>query len=448
MIFKRKIYQKLLEWKNNDKGRSALLIEGARRVGKSTIAEEFAKNEYRSYILIDFSKAGQNIIDLFLDISDLDFLFSQLQLYFQTRLYRRESLIIFDEVQFCPKARQAIKHLVKDNRFDYIETGSLISIKKNVKDILIPSEERKIKMHPMDYEEFLWALNEKEDAFSLLKEPYLKLKGFGDSLNRTSMKRFRLYMLVGGMPQAVNKYIETNNFYEVDKAKREIIDLYIDDLNKIDPTNRLSLIYRSLPSQLMNNASSFQINKIIDSYDISVNSILEHISKLNSSCIVNISYKVNDPKVLLSLTLDLTKFKIFSNDTGLFITLVFYDKDFNSNDLYEKLLADKLSVNLGYIFENMVAQILTSLNEKLFYYVYFDEKAKRNYEIDFLISKNNKVCPIEVKSGDYKIHKSLDYFIKKYSSNIDKKYVIHTKDIKKENDIIYLPIYLTYFINE
>lgn len=444
MIFKRKIYNRLLEWKNESKGNNALLIEGARRVGKSTIVSEFAKNEYKSSIIINFAEASQDVIELFNDISDLDYIFLQLQLKYRVDLYPRESLIVFDEVQLCPKARQSIKTLVKDHRYDYIETGSLISIRKNVKSILIPSEERRINMFPMDYEEFLWAIGDNTTT-SLLKKCFENVRGLGEQENRRQLRKFRLYMLIGGMPQAVSEYIETNNFRLVDMVKRDIIKLYEDDFLKIDSTGKLSLIFDSIPSQLNSNASRYQVSSIIGNR-IS-NKTLEYIAELKDSKTVLVSYHTNDPNIGMANTKDLAKFKLFICDTGLFTTLMFKDKDFTENIIYEKLLSDKLSINLGYLYENVVAQILAANGNELFYYTMLNETSKHNYEIDFLISKKNKVCPIEVKSSTYKTHKSLDVFCEKYSNRIYEKYLIYVKDLCKDQDILYMPIYMVPFIN-
>ena len=442
-MFYRKIYDRLLEWKRDSDGHTALLIEGARRVGKSTIVEEFAKNEYESYILIDFSIVPRSVRELFDDISDLNYLFLQLQLQFRVDLAERKSLIIFDEIQLCPPARQAIKHLVKDHRYDYIETGSLISIRKNVKDILIPSEERKISMYPMDYEEFLLAVGDKT-SFSTIRKFYEAGKAVGEQVNRRLLRDFRLYMLVGGMPQSVDEYIRTNNLRKVDLVKRDILRLYEDDFKKFDPTGRASLLFDSIPAQLSKNASRYQVSSVLD--NTRANGILHLIAEMSDSKTVLVSYHANDPSVGLSSNKDLSKFKLFVCDTGLFTTLMFKDCDFTENEIYERLLSNKLQANLGYLYENVVAQILTANGNELFYHTFMNEKSRHNYEIDFLITRKNKICPIEVKSSGYKTHSSLDAFCKKFSSRILWKYLVHNKDYAKDADVICLPVYMTPFI--
>ena len=442
-MFRRKIYDKLLEWKTESDGRTALLIEGARRVGKSTVVEEFAKNEYESYILIDFSRASKAVKELFEDISDLDYLFLQLQLQYKVDLHERRSLIIFDEVQQCPLARQAIKALVADHRYDYVETGSLISIKRNVKDILIPSEERKISMYPMDHEEFLWAVGD-TTTIPLLKKVFDSGKPVGAQIHRKLMRDFRLYMLVGGMPQAVNEYIETNNFRKVDQIKRDILNLYEDDFKKIDPTGKLSSLFDAIPAQLNKNASRYQVSSVLNGER--AENILESIAELKDSKTVLVSYHANDPNAGMSNNKDLGKFKLFLSDTGLFTTLMFKDRDFTENIIYEKLLNDKLSADLGYLYENAVAQILTANGDALFYHTFMNESTRRNYEIDFILARKNKVCPIEVKSSGYKTHASLDAFSRKFSDRILDKYLIYTKDFAKDEDIFCLPIYLVQFL--
>lgn len=443
MTFKRKIYDKFLEWKKNSDGKTALLVEGARRIGKSTIVEEFAKNEYESYILIDFTKASKEVLNLFDDISDLNYIFLRLQLIYHKELHQRKSLIIFDEVQFCPKARQAIKHLVADHRYDYMETGSLISIRKNVKDILIPSEERQVQMYPMDFEEFKWALGDTV-TIKLLRESFEKYQPLGDDLNRRMMRDFRLYMLVGGMPKAVSTYIETNNMRLVDEEKRDILRLYESDFMKIDSTGKAAMLFKSIPSQLEKNASRYQVSSVLENQRNST--VLELISEMESSKTVLVSYKSDDPNAGLTRTKDLENFKLFVCDTGLFTTMLFMDKDFTENIIYEKLLSDKLSVNLGYLYENVVAQILKANGNSLFYYTFLDEKSRHNFEIDFLLARNNKVCPIEIKSSGYKTHASLDAFSEKYSSRILNKYLVYTKDLGKDKDVFSVPVYMTMFL--
>lgn len=442
-MFKRKIYDKLIEWKKEADGKTALLIEGARRIGKSTVAEEFAKNEYESYILIDFAVAPESVKKLFEDLSDIDYIFLQLQLIYKTDLKERKSLIIFDEVQFCPKARQAIKYLVKDRRYDYVETGSLISIKKNVKDILIPSEERKINMFPMDFEEFLWAIGD-NSTYGLLRKGFELKKSIGAEAHRKIMRIFRLYMLVGGMPQAVNEYIETNNFKKVDLIKRDILKLYEDDFNKIDITGRASMLFDAIPAQLNGNSSRFQVSSVVSG--ARSDTVASLIAEMQNSKTVLVSYHANDPNAGLSSNIDLSTYKLFLADTGLFVTLMFKDRDFTENEIYEKLLSDKLSANLGYLYENVAAQILTASGNGLFYHTIKNTTSRHNYEVDFLVAEKKKFCPVEIKSSGYKTHKSLDEFCKKFSDRISSKYIVFTKEFCKEKDILCLPIYYLPFI--
>lgn len=442
-IFKRKIYDKMLEWKEESNGNTALLIKGARRVGKSTIAEEFAQKEYETYICIDFSNVSKEVNDLFNDMSDLDFFFLRLQLLTNIELRERKSVIIFDEVQLQPLARQAIKHLVKDHRYDYIETGSLISIRKNVQGIVIPSEETRIVMQPMDYEEFRWALGDHTTG-SLIRMAYEKKKSLGDDVNRKLMRDLRLYMLIGGMPQAINEYLDTNNFKRVDQVKRNIIELYEEDFRKIDKTGRAGLLFDAIPAQLNKNASRYQVSSVEPNSRNS--SVEEIIGDMLDSMTVNIAYHADDPAAGMALTKDPNRYKLFLADTGLFVTLAFKDKDFTENIIYEKLLSDKMGANLGYVYENMIAQILKAAGHELYYYTMQSETSNHLYEIDFLISKKNKICPIEVKSSGYRTHKSLDVFSEKYSDRIIEKYLIYTKDLKKEADIIMMPVYMVPFL--
>ena len=443
MIFKRKIYNELQHWKRTDEGRTAVLIQGARRVGKSTIAEEFATNEYETHILVDFAACSTEIRDLFNDVSDLNRIFMRLQLEYGVELKERKSVIIFDEVQLAPKARQAIKYLVKDGRYDYIETGSLISIRKNVKDILIPSEEVKLHMFPMDYEEFRWALGD-TTTIRLLQGCFHDKTSLGDATNCKLMRDFRLYMLVGGMPQAVVVYLETNNLEKVDSVKRSIITLYEDDFNKIDPTGNASKIFRQIPAQLTSNANRYLAWSATDGTRNSA--LAEILSEIRESMVVNMAYHANDPSAGMALHQDPNKYKMFAGDTGLFVTLAFWDSKFTDNTIYHKLLADKLSTDLGYVYENMVAQMLKAAGHELYYYTFPTESGKHNYEVDFLIADGDKVSPVEVKSSGYKAHTSLDTFCGKFSSRIRNKYLIYTKDMRKDGDVLYLPVYMTMFL--
>ena len=443
MVFKRKIYDDLLQWKRMDEGRTAVLIQGARRVGKSTIAQEFAAKEYDSYILVDFAACSAEIRDLFNDVSDLNRIFMRLQLEYGVELIRRRSVIIFDEVQLAPKARQAIKYLVKDGRYDYIETGSLISIRKNVKDILIPSEEVRLDMYPMDYEEFKWAMGDNV-TLKLLKNHFMQHLSFGDSTNRKLMRDFRLYMLIGGMPQAVSVYLETNNLEKVDSMKRSIITLYEADFNKIDPTGIASKLFHQIPAQLTSNANRYQAWSATDGARNL--QLAEILAEMKESMVVNMAYHANDPSVGIAMHQDPDKFKMFAGDTGLFVTLAFWDKKFTDNTIYHKLLSDKLSADLGYVYENVIAQMLKAAGHELYYYTFPTDSGKHNYEIDFLIADESKISPIEVKSSGYKSHASLDAFCAKYSARIKHKYLIYTKDMHKEADVLYLPAYMAMFL--
>ena len=438
-IFERKIYQQMMQWKEENQGKTALLIEGARRIGKSTIAEQFAKQEYKSYILIDFNKATATIKSLFNDLMDLDYIFIYLQDAYKTTLYPRESVIIFDEVQQCPLARQAIKYLVQDGRYDYIETGSLISIRKNVENITIPSEEDKIEMFPMDYEEFRWAMGDKT-TMPLQKQLFDKKMSMGDELNRAKMRDLRLYMLVGGMPQAVSKYLETKNLRAVDAIKRKIIELYIEDFRKIDKNGKIGRLFQAIPSMLSRNVTRFHPTSIIKG--LPSDKMEDLIAALEESKTVNFCYHVTDPQVGLPLTEDRERFKLYVGDTGLMVTLAFWDKRFMENELYSKLLSDKLAANLGYVYENLIAQMLRAAGNKLYYHTWPKDES-HNYEIDFLLSRGAKICPIEVKSSNHKSHVSLDEFCKKYSSRISNRYLLYTKDLRKDGETLMTPVYMT-----
>lgn len=441
MYFKRKAYDKLVQWKTDYAQNYAVLLEGARRVGKSTIAEQFARNEYRSYILIDFSKASNEIKSCFDDINDLDMFFLRLQALTGVNLYKEESVVIFDEVQLFPKARQAIKHLVKDGRYHYIETGSLISIKKNVENILIPSEEMKIEVYPMDYEEFCWATNQN---FDMLKKIYDMNKSIGQEVNRKLMRDIRVYMAVGGMPQAVEAYTAGQNFSMIDQIKRQIIVLYEDDFKKIDPSGRLSSIYHSIPAQLSKEAKRYSLSKTLGRRKNEKDDSL--IYDLIDSKTVIASYNSTDPRVSLSLTKDLSSYKLYIADTGLFVTLMFIDRPTTENEIYAKLLADKLPANLGYLYENLVAQMITSTGRELYYHTWEKKGSTHYYEIDFLISNGSKVSAIEVKSAGAGKHESLLEFRKKYSKNIKNSYIVSQKDIDKKEELKFMPVYLTPFL--
>ena len=442
-IFARKIYREILEWKENRSDKYALLVKGARRVGKSTIVEEFAKKEFKSYIMIDFAHVSKDIKDLFEDTYDLDFFFLQLQQLSSTKLYEKESVIIFDEVQLLPKARQAIKYLVADGRYKYIETGSLLSIKKNTKDILIPSEEHKISMYPMDFEEFLWAIGD-EVSIETIKILLEKKRSAGNAIHRNLMRIFRLYMLIGGMPQAVETYLEKNNLQAVDEIKREIVDLYEEDFTKIDASGLAGDIYDAIPANLSSNASRYILSNAREG--TRSERVRDLLPDILSSYTVNIAYHANNPAVGMALEKDVGKYKLFTSDVGLFVTLAFRDKNYVENIIYNKLLSDKLEANLGYVYENVVAQMLIAKGNNLFYYTMGNNSSNHLYEIDFLISTGNKICPIEVKSGNYRCHKSLDQFCEKFRSRIGNKYLVHTKDYKWENGINYIPVYMLPFL--
>ena len=417
------------------------MIEGARRVGKSTLVEQFAKNEYDSYILIDFNEASEEVTALFNNLMNMDYIFLQLQSIYNVVLKKRKSVIIFDEVQNCPRARQAIKYLVKDGRYDYIETGSLISIKKNTKNITIPSEEERVTLYPMDYEEFRWAMGD-EATIPLLRTFYDNKLPLAQA-HREAMRNFRLYLLVGGMPQAVEAYIETNNFSMVDLAKRGVIRIYQDDFQKLDSTGRLETLFMNIPSQLSQTNNRFKPYAVLG--DVDEDKLMEFLKDLEDSKTTLFAYHSNDPNVGMSLTKDISKYKIFCADTGLFVTLAFWDKDYTKNVIYQKLLNDKLSTNLGYVYENMIAQMLATSGNKLFYYTWPKDET-HNYEIDFLLSHGTKLQPIEVKSSGYNTHKSLDVFCEKYAHIVERRYLIYTKDLKTDKGTILLPVYMTPFL--
>ena len=448
-MFKRKVYDKLLKWKNESKGETALLVEGARRIGKSTIVKEFAKENYKSYILIDFSKVTNSVKNAFNNLLDsLDSLFMILSLEFETPLYPRESLIIFDEVQKFPRAREAIKHLVKDGRYDYIETGSLISIKENVKDILIPSEEESIKMFPMDFEEFAWALGEGM-IIEYIKDCFEKQVPLHDSIHKKAMFLFKQYMLVGGMPKAIDKFISNNKqFVECEKEKRNILKLYRDDIHKIDRAykSKVLSIFDQIPSFLSQHEKRIKIKSI--STDTTTIDYEETFFWLSDSMICNECFSCSDPNLGLSLNEKRNFIKCYMGDTGLLLTHTFDENNEDQTNYHKELLSDKLSINKGMFFENVIAQMLVSNGHKLYFYTRYNEEKHRNdIEIDFLLTTGNKVSqkliPLEVKSSkSYKIE-SMKRFIEKFDDRIDKAYIIHPKNLSiREDGIICIPAYM------
>ena len=441
MYFKRKVYDQLLEWKKKYSSKYAALLEGARRVGKSTIAEAFAQNEYKSYILIDFSKTNDNIRNCFDDIDNLNMFFLRLQAETGVTLYDRESLIIFDEVQLFPKARQAIKHLVSDGRYSYLETGSLISIKKNVKDILIPSEEMKMQVYPMDYEEFC---NATGNNYELLHQIYELDTAIGQATNRKLMRDLRIYMAVGGMPQAVEAYREGKNFSEIDMVKRQIISLYEDDFKKIDASGRISALYHSIPAQLSKDARKYRITTATGKKNNTKTE--ELLYELIDSKTILPCYNSTDPRVSLADTKDFDSYKLYLSDTGLFVTLMFIDRPATENKIYAKLLSDKLPANLGYLYENLVAQMIAASGRELYYHTWEKSGSTHYYEVDFLISDGSKIDALEIKSSGSGKHESINEFRKKFSQNINKTYLISQKDVGSEENLLLKPFYLVPFL--
>ena len=450
MFFRRKAYVKLLQWKELAAGTSAVLLEGARRIGKSTIVEEFAKNEYDDYMILDFARENRDVQNLFIDdMDDLDSFFRNLFLLKGRDLKGKNCVLIFDEVQLFPKARQAIKYLVADGRDDYIETGSLISIRKNIQNILIPSEEYRIKMYPMDFEEYLWALGDTV-TFEAIKSAYERRKPLGDSVHRKIMKKFRTYMVIGGMPQAVSAFVEGKTFAQIDFIKRNILSLYEEDLAKYDRDNRekASVVFRTIPEQLENKNSHFKFS-VIDK-NARYQNYVDAVSFISESMMGNECINVTKPEVALELFADRSNFKLYMGDTGLLVTQIMKSRDETDEDLYKALIIDNLSINQGMIIENVVAQMLRASGHELYFHEYLytpeDSVREKKYEIDFMTVKKKKICPIEVKSSGYMSHKSFDYLTKKYQLKMQDRYIIYTKDLKYKDEIMYIPIYMTMLI--
>lgn len=442
-MLKRKIYNELVAWKRNSHGTTAMMIDGARRVGKSFIAEEFAKAEYKSYILIDFGNAPQDILDLFVnDSADLDLFFAKLAAFYSTALHKRESLIIFDEVQQYPRARQLIKYLVADGRFDYLETGSLIRLKKNVQDIIIPSEEDHIEMFPLDFEEFLWAMGD-EATYPLIRRCFETKTPLGAALHRKVMNDFRQYILVGGMPQSVLAYVDGKNFEASDAAKRRILKLYREDVVKFAAgyEDKVFAVFDGIPGQLSKKEKKYRFSAL--GKQARFRSYEDSFVWLNESMVVNACFNATDPHVGLALSADHATQKCYMADTGLLVTHTFKDKKYTENELYRAILFDKLSINEGMLMENVVAQMLRLRRERLYFYSRADNRKRENHmEIDFLITEGKKIAPVEVKSGSYRSHASLDKFRRHFSSVIGNSYILYTKDVMIKDGIIHLPLYM------
>jgi hypothetical protein len=448
MIMKRKIYNELLEWKSKSNGATAVIIEGARRIGKSYIVEEFARNEYDSYLLIDFNKAEKVVWEWFDNyLEDLDTLLTNLQIHYNVRLTPRKSVIIFDEVQLCPRARSAIKYLVADGRFDYIETGSLISIKKNVKDILIPSEEQALPMYPMDFEEFLWAMGD-EMMMPFITLCFQKRKPLGGH-HRKALDYFRTYMIVGGMPQAILKYIETHDFEEVDQVKRSILQVYKNDIAKYasNVEHKVKSIFDELPAQLQKQEKKFRLSALepgaaYRDYD-------DAFFWLSDAGIVNICYNCTAPNIGLRLNMERNTLKCYMADTGLLFSHAFDEKGHVPIEIYQKIIHDKLEINEGMLVENIVAQMLTAAGHKLYFYSNSSrDNAEDRMEIDFLTAKSkltsrHNITPIEVKSSQRYTLSSLNKCISKFGKYLTTPIVLHSADLKQEKGIDYLPLYMT-----
>lgn len=446
-MLKRKIYDELVSWKNNSRGQTAVLIDGARRVGKSYIAEEFAKNEYKSYIIIDFGNAPKDILELFENESyNLDLFFAKLSAFYSKPLHKRESLIIFDEVQQFPKARQLIKYLVADGRYDYLETGSLIRLKKNVKDIIIPSEEEHIELHPLDFEEFLWAMGN-ETTIPLIRQCFESRTPLGQALHRKIMNDFRQYLLVGGMPQSVLAYINGMDFKASDEAKRRILRLYRDDASKFADgyEDKVFAVFDGIPAQLSKKEKKYKLSSL--GKQARFRSYEDSFIWLNEAMLINACFNSTDPNVGLALSADHTTQKCYMADTGLLVTHTFMDTSYTENELYRAILFDNLSINEGMIAENIVAQMLRRNGHKLYFYSRSDSTNRQNHmEIDFLITEGKKIAPIEVKSGNYRSHSSLDKFRNRFSAKISNSYILYTGDVMVSDGIVHLPLYMAMFL--
>ena len=447
MMLKRKIYAALVAWKNRSNGKTALLIDGARRVGKSYIAKEFAQNEYESHIIIDFGNAPKDVLDLFeSDSADLDLFFAKLVLFYGTPLTNRKSLIVFDEVQQFPRARQLIKYLVADGRYDYLETGYLIRLKKNVQNIIIPSEEDHIEMFPMDFEEFLWAMGD-EVTIPFLRQAFEAKKPLGDAVHRKIMNSFRQYLLVGGMPQSVLAYQNGKDFGASDEAKRSILRLYREDVSKFAAgyEDKVYAVFDEIPGQLSKKEKKYKLSAI--DKNARFRSYEDSFIWLNEAMVVNTCFNATDPNVGLALSADHATQKCYMADTGLLVTHTFMDGAYTDNELYRAILFDKLDINEGMIMENIVAQMLRFNGHRLYFYSRCDNEHRENHmEIDFLIAEGKKIAPIEVKSGNYRSHSSLDKFRKKFSDKIGNSYILYTKDVLKKDGILHLPIYMAMFL--
>ncbi|NCB41965.1 MAG: ATP-binding protein [Clostridia bacterium] len=447
MVLKRKLYQKLQEWKRTSNGESALLIDGARRVGKSFLCHEFGNNEYRTYILIDFANISKDLLEIFENAStDLDLFFSKISVFYRTKLYKRESLLIFDEIQRYPKARELIKYFVADGRYDFIETGSLLSLKANVKNIVLPSEEEHIELFPLDFEEFLWALGD-DTTVPFIKSCFDKRLPLGTALHRKVMNDFRQYLLVGGMPQAVIEYLKEKDFSSVDRVKKRILTLYRNDISKYASgyENKVIAIFDEIPGQLSKKEKKYKLSAI--SKEARLRSYEDAFMWLQDAMIINTCFNATDPNIGLALSSDHATQKCYMADTGLLITHAFWDNNYADNDLYRGILLDKLGINEGMIMENVVAQMLRCNGHHLYFYSRSDTNNRENHmEIDFLVAANKQICPIEVKSSSYRKHSSLDKFRTRFSSKLGKSYILYQGDVQMKDGIIHLPLYMAMFL--